>query len=115
MGRPAAALDIDRLSSMSVPTWLLLKAASIRAVAYESAALTVELWARWVLSPLLGWARAWAFIVAGLRCAVVSTLRERYQLDTAGVRRFWTPLGGGGAEVSHRRGVIWCRRVGFWC
>src|SRR6266496_2714771 len=22
---------------------------------YESAALTVELWARWVLSPLLGW------------------------------------------------------------
>ena len=66
---------------MSVFTWLLLKAASIRAVAYESAALTVELWARWVLSPVLSWVRAWASIVAGLRRAVVSTSPLRYQLD----------------------------------
>jgi hypothetical protein len=68
---------------------------------YESAALTVELWARWVLSPLLGWVEAWAFIVAGLRCAVVSTSRVRYRLDTAGVHRFWTPWGGLGCRVSH--------------
>ena len=81
---------------------------------YESAALTVELWARWVLSPLLGWVRAGAFIRAGSRCGVVSTSWVRYQLDTGGVHWFWTP---GGAHFSGSfpqwdgRRVTWCRQV----